>query len=178
MAALTPEFTLYDLASTQGTSRPPSPRSPSPHTTPQHPTTFIMDSPAIAAFIETTHPAPEAVLTSDLGAQIEEKARKAVGPAFYVSLVPREWRILSPRSREYFQRMREAALGHPLEHLLAREDVAWDAFGDGARAAGALMRTHKEKGPFVLGEKPSFTDFVVAGALQNARVVEVGVWER
>ncbi|OAG01476.1 uncharacterized protein CC84DRAFT_1167682 [Paraphaeosphaeria sporulosa] len=140
--------------------------------------TFVMDSLAIAAFIEKTYPVPEVVLTSDLGAQIEEKARKVVGPAFYVSLVPREIRILSPRSQEYFRRTREAALGHPLEDLLAREDAAWEAIGDEARAAGALMRTHKESGPFVLGEKPCFTDFFIAGALQNARVVDVGVWER
>ncbi|KAF2443011.1 hypothetical protein P171DRAFT_54451 [Karstenula rhodostoma CBS 690.94] len=142
--------------------------------------TYAMDSAAIAAFLEATYPDPALPLTSALGAEIEKKARAVVGPAFYTSLVPRELHILSPRSQEYFRRTRESALGHPLEDLIAgdKEEAVWKAIDDDARAAGALMRTNKAQGPFVLGAQPSFTDFFIAGALQNARVVEERVWER
>lgn len=142
--------------------------------------TFLMDSAVIAPFIETTYPEPALPLTFDLGIEIEKKARAVVGPAFNTSLTPRELSILSPRSQEYFRRTREAALGHPLEDLIAgdKEELAWKAVEDDARAAGALMRTHKEEGPFVLGAQPSLTDFFIAGALQSARVVDEGVWER
>jgi hypothetical protein len=41
-----------------------------------------------------------------------------LGKAIYSSVMPREIRILLPRSQEYFRRTREASLGHRLEDLL------------------------------------------------------------
>ena len=97
-----------------------------------------------------------------------------------MSVMPREIGILSPRSQEYFRRTREAALGHRLEDLLDadKEDQGWNALSDGIRAVGELMRTHKADGPFVLGARPSYTDFFIAGSLQSARVVDEGVFQR
>lgn len=46
------------------------------------------------------------------------------------------------------------------------------------RLSGALMRTRAAEGPFVLGARPSYTDFFVAGAVQSSRVVDEGVLER
>jgi glutathione S-transferase len=163
---------------------PPNERAKYPYTVPviHHLSTdtLVMDSAAIAPFLEETYPEPPLALTSDLGRQIEGKARAVVGPAFYTSLMPREIRILSPRSQAYFRRTREAALGHGLEDLIAgdKEEGVWKAVADDAKAAGELMRTHRDEGPFVLGAQPSFTDFFIAGALQNARVVDEAVWER
>jgi glutathione S-transferase len=45
-------------------------------------------------------------------------------------------------------------------------------------AQGELMLTNQAKGPFVLGEKPSYTDFFLAGNLQSARVIDEGVFQR
>jgi glutathione S-transferase len=142
--------------------------------------THVMDSAAIAPFLEAAYPDPPLPLSSDLGRKIETKARAVVGPAFYTSLQPREMHIISPRAQEYFRRTREEALGHPLEDLIAgdREEKVWTAVADDARAAGELMQTNKDEGPFVLGAQPSFTDFFIAGALQNARIVHEPVWER
>jgi glutathione S-transferase len=97
-----------------------------------------------------------------------------------MSVMSREIHILSPRAQEYFRRTREAALGHPLEDLLDldTEDEAWNAADDGMRAVGELMRTHKAEGPFVLGARPSGTDFFIAGSLQSARMVDEGVFQR
>ncbi|KAJ4360056.1 uncharacterized protein N0V89_000615 [Didymosphaeria variabile] len=142
--------------------------------------TYTMDSPTIARVLESKYPSPPLPLTSELGRQIEVKARAVVGPAFYTSLVPREILILSPRSQEYFRRTREETLGHPIGELIAgnKEEKTWKAIEEDARAAGELMRTNKDEGPFVLGASPSFTDFFIAGALQNARVVDEGVFDR
>lgn len=142
--------------------------------------TFTMDSIAIAKFLESTYTSPPLPLTSELGRKIEAKARAVVGPAFYTSLVPREYNILSPRAQEYFRRTREEALGHPIEDLISgrKEEEAWEAIEGDARAAGELMRTNKAEGPFVLGTQPSFTDFFIAGALENSRVVHERVFER
>ncbi|OCK75677.1 hypothetical protein K432DRAFT_337042 [Lepidopterella palustris CBS 459.81] len=142
--------------------------------------TYIMDSVPIAQFLESTYPDPPVPLTSELGREIEAKARAVVGKAFRTSVMPREIGILSPRSQEYFRRTREASLGHRLEDLLDpdKEEQCWNAVGDGMRIVGELMRTHKADGPFVLGARPSGTDFFIAGSLQCARVVDEGVFQR
>lgn len=142
--------------------------------------TYVMDSVLIAQFLESTYPDPPVPLTSELGREIEAKARSVLARAFGTSVMPREMNILSPRSQEYFRRTREASLGHRLEDLLdpVKEEQVWNAVGDGMRAIGELIRTHKAEGPFVLGARPSYTDFFIAGNLQSARVVDEGVFQR
>jgi glutathione S-transferase len=142
--------------------------------------TYTMDSVLISQFLESTYPDPPVPLTSELGREIEAKSRAMAGRAFRTSVMPREILILSPRSQEYFRRMCEASLGHRLEDLLDgdKEEQAWNAVADGTRAVGELMRTHKADGPFVLGALPSYTDFFFAGALQCARMVDEGVFQR
>ncbi|KAL9096881.1 MAG: hypothetical protein Q9165_000845 [Trypethelium subeluteriae] len=142
--------------------------------------TYIMDSAAIAPFLESTYPDPAVPPTSEPGSEIEAKARAVVGSVFRTSVMPREMGILSPRAQEYFRRTREAALGHRLEDLLGpgKEEQAWDAADGDIRAVGELMRTWRGEGPFVLGDEPSGTDFFIAGSLQSARVVDEGVFQR
>ncbi|CAG9952149.1 unnamed protein product [Clonostachys rosea f. rosea IK726] len=143
--------------------------------------TYIMDSPAISKFLESTYPSPPVPLTSELGREIETKARSTIAPTFATSVMPREINILSPRSKEYFRRTREALIGRRLEDLCAdseKEEQTWDAVADDMRAVGALMLTHKAEGPFVLGAQPSYTDFFIAGSLQSARMVDEAVFQR
>lgn len=139
-----------------------------------------MDSAAISQFLESTYPDPSVPLTSELGSEIEVKARAVGAPGFRRSIMPREVNILSPRSQEFFRRTREARLGHPLEDLLdpEKEEQEWNAAEAGMRETGELMRTHKAEGPFILGAKPSYTDFFIAGSLQSARMVDEAFWKR
>jgi glutathione S-transferase len=139
-----------------------------------------MESVSIAEFLESTYPDPPVPLTSELGREIEAQARAVVGTTFAVSVIPREIRLLSPRAQEYFRNTREALLGHRLEDMLdtAKEDQSWDALADKIRAVGELLRTNNSDGPFVLGARPSYTDFFVAGSLQSARTVDDGVFQR
>ena len=139
---------------------------------------YIMDSTLIAQFLESTYPDPPVPLTSELGREIEAKARDLIGPTFRVSITPRETGVLSPRAAEYFRRTREADLGHRLEDELDKEEQNWNAIGDGLRVLGELMQTHQADGPFVLGARPSYTDFFITGSLQSARVVDEGVFQR
>ena len=141
---------------------------------------YLMDSGPIAQFIESTYPDPPLPLTSELGREIEVKARLVVGTAFRQSIMPRETVVLSPRASEFFRRTREASLGHRLEDLLDgdKEEQAWKAVADDMRGVDELMLTNKADGPFVLGAKPSYTDFFIAGALQCARVVDERVFQR
>ena len=142
--------------------------------------TYMMDSVPIAQFLESTYPNPPVPLTSELGYEIEAKARAVVGRAFVPLVMSREIHILSPRAQEYFRRTREASLGHPLEDLLTAEkqDRAWETADEGMRAIGELMQTNKAGGPFVLGASPSITDFFVVGSLESARLVDEDVFKR
>ncbi|KAL3465386.1 hypothetical protein BJX64DRAFT_253086 [Aspergillus heterothallicus] len=142
---------------------------------------YIMDSAQIASFLESTYPDPPVPLTSELGRTIEAQARSVIGATFGASVIPREMNILSPRAQEYFRRTREAHLGHRLEDLLAdpeKEEQSWDAVSEGIRAVGGLLRKNREDGPFVLGARPSYTDFFIAGSMQAARVVHEGVFSK
>ncbi len=140
----------------------------------------MMDSTPISQFLDSTYPDPPVPLTSELGREIEAKARSVGGTAFRASVMPREIRILSPRSQVYFRRGCEASLGHRLEDLLDsdKEEQSWNAVDEGMRAVSELMQTHKADGPFILGARPSYTDFFIAGSLQSARVVDEGVFQR
>jgi glutathione S-transferase len=140
--------------------------------------TYMMDSTPIAQFIESTYPDRPVPLTSELGREIETKARTVVGPIFRNSVMPRELNILSPRSQEYFRRTCEATLGHPLEDLLDQEENSWNSLADRICAVGELMQTNKADGAFVLGAQPSYTDFFIAGSLQSARMIDEGVFHR
>ncbi|KAL7924246.1 hypothetical protein ACQKWADRAFT_287730 [Trichoderma austrokoningii] len=139
---------------------------------------YVMDSPAVAKFIESTYPDPPVQLDSELGAQIMLKLRAEVGPTAQNSLMPREALIFSPRAEEYFRRTREARIGRPLEELLEGEDEAWEALEGKSQAIGALMRTNRADGPFVLGARPSVIDFFIAGSIQTAKVIDEGVFQR
>ncbi|KAI0132941.1 hypothetical protein BJ170DRAFT_615792 [Xylariales sp. AK1849] len=142
--------------------------------------TYMMDSDPIAQFLESTYPSPPVPLTSELGGQIWAQSRAVLGPAFRVSILPREIRILSPRGQEYFRRTREASLGPQFADLPDpdKEEQTWAAVGDGMRAVSELMQTHQADGPFILGARPSYSDFFIAGSLQSARVIEEGVFQR
>ena len=139
-----------------------------------------MDSKPISEFLESTYPNSPVPLTSELGRQIEAESRSAIGPAFRTAVLPREIHILTQRGQEYFRRTREAALGHRLEDLLEgdKEEQSWASVAKAMDRVGELIRTHQADGPFVLGARPSYTDFFITGSLQSARVVDEGVFQR
>jgi glutathione S-transferase len=143
--------------------------------------TSIMDSAAIAQFLNSTYPSPPLPLTSPIGQQIEAKARSTIGRAFATLVLPREPSILSTRSAAYFRAKTEASLGLALDDLLSEEKQgqAWELVEEeGMRELGEMLMTNRAEGPFVLGKEPSYTDFFVAGSLANVRVVDEGVFER
>ncbi|PTB79662.1 hypothetical protein M440DRAFT_359874 [Trichoderma longibrachiatum ATCC 18648] len=139
---------------------------------------YIMDSKPIAEFLESTYPEPPLQLTSELGSEIELKLRIMVAPALYQSIIPREVNILSPRAQEYFRRTCEAQLGKKLEDLLVGEVERWEASDTDWRAIGELMRRNREDGPFILGARPSYSDFFIAGSLQSVRAIEEALFLR
>ncbi|KAL1410058.1 hypothetical protein Q8F55_004060 [Vanrija albida] len=139
--------------------------------------TWLMDSRAIARWLEDTYPARPITLTSPLSDAVVGLAR-AAGMAAQYSLAPREPAVLSPRSRAYFVSMVEGLLGHPLGDLLQKEEAAWAAADEGMKEASELMMRNCQAGPYTEGERPCAADFFVAGAMASARAIHEGTWER
>ncbi|PQE22603.1 hypothetical protein CJF31_00011542 [Rutstroemia sp. NJR-2017a BVV2] len=140
--------------------------------------TYLIDSVPIAEFLESTYPEPSLPLTSEFGSQIQEQLLPVIGSSLQTSVLARELPILNPRSQEHFRRMYEPLVGHPLEDLIDKEEEAWAAVDKETRAVGELMLKNRADGPFVLGERPSMTDFFIVGLIQCVRVVDEGVFQR
>ncbi|KAJ5217081.1 hypothetical protein N7468_010089 [Penicillium chermesinum] len=125
--------------------------------------TCMLESSRIAEFIEATYPTPPVPLHSELGQQVEAASREV-----QLSSIP-----------GYFRRTREAAFRKPLEEVLPEdEDQSWATIDGQLQAVSDLIQTNKADGPFILGAKPSYSDFFLAGNLQCARVVDEGVFQR
>ncbi|KAF4450068.1 hypothetical protein F53441_6773 [Fusarium austroafricanum] len=139
---------------------------------------YIMDSIPISEFLEATYPDPPLPLTSELGREIHTRTRSELGPALYTSAVPREILILCPRAQEYFRAKNEARFGCKLEDMFGKEEKAWEGAADKMKELSEMMLTNKNEGPFLLGAQPTYTDFFIAGALQSARTIDEGIFQR
>ena len=93
-------------------------------------------------------------------------------------LIPRH--ILRPTSIAHFNTSRAARFGMPLDELEATRggEAAWEAAKPGLDALEAFMGEWKvDEGPFVLGSRVSYADFVVVGLLEGFRRVGGGLFE-
>lgn len=118
-----------------------------------------MHSRTIAARLEELHPEPSLHLDSPILAKLYKIQAKHVTPlyGFWIPLVSAN--LLNPRSKEYFDRTREAEVGMPLPELLEktekREEEAWEDARGGLRELGALLEEN-EDGPFFMGDVGMF----------------------
>ncbi|KAL8819985.1 MAG: hypothetical protein Q9223_001690 [Gallowayella weberi] len=124
---------------------------------------YIMDSKLIASELEKMYPDPPLVLDIVEEQEIEAlkpKFLKIMGPAMAPKVAKN---ILGEGSRDYFVGQREKQLGVELEELDKEEVVekAWEDVKPVVREMAEVLK--KRGGPFVLGEKVSFADFVLVG---------------
>ncbi|KAJ5726305.1 uncharacterized protein N7483_007662 [Penicillium malachiteum] len=156
----------------------PLPESETKYTVPaiQHvpSNTYMMGSDPISEFLESNCPEPALNMVSELGTKIQTEARTVAWSTFRNSVMPREYKIFSPRSQQFFRRTREATLGHPLFSM----EENWRAIDPDMQKVNTLLLTNSAQGPFILGEQPSYADFFIAGVLQCARTIEESVFQR
>lgn len=140
--------------------------------------TYGMDSWPIAHELEKRFPSPPLHLDSPIVVHIRNGIADIMKPLTGHILPKAPVVILNPRSAEYFNRTREARFGKSLKEL-EREtatEQAWRDVEGPAREFGELLR--KEGGPFFLGEKVSYADFIFVGFLQMLKRMDEGVFER
>ncbi|KAF2170289.1 hypothetical protein M409DRAFT_64605 [Zasmidium cellare ATCC 36951] len=160
---LRPTFQSYGI--------PPNPNEVNPNAQYSSPAAllpdgrYIMDSLLIAQEIEKLQPEPSLGLDTDFPKRtqaIVATIQKPLGPI----MMPRVPELLlNPRSQKYFYETRAKRWGMPLQDLAKSEqagEVAWQGAEEGFSQLRELLKENGE-GPFIMGNEPTFADFILAG---------------
>ncbi len=131
--------------------------------------TNVGDSWAIAEYLERTYPDAPSLFGSSEGKAFarfsNEFANTVLHPQIAGAIVYDIHDRLVEADREYFRISREAAFKRSFDDL--RNDR--EAFVTRLRAALAPVRNIVSHHPFLSGEKPTYADYCIFGALQWAR---------
>ncbi|EKF20318.1 glutathione S-transferase family protein [Nitratireductor pacificus] len=132
---------------------------------------LVADSFQIALYLEETYPDRPTLFAGEGGKALSRFVERwcntalhgFIGPALLVDIHDR----LDRADQAYFRETREARFGRSLEASASGREERLEGF----RAALAPLRGLVEKQAFMGGEAPLFADYILAGALQWARVV-------
>jgi len=130
----------------------------------------LRDSFDIAVYLEETYPDRPTLFGGEGGRTLSRFVERwtqltvhgYLGGAILMDL----FGIIHDDDRDYFRASREARFGRRLEEVPQGREERLAAF----RAALQPVRTTVEAQPFIGGASPLFADYIVAGALQWARV--------
>jgi len=86
-------------------------------------------------------------------------------PAIAPLIIGDVWSVLHQKDQVYFRETREAALGRPLEAVMADRDTRVATF----RQTIEPLRTVLGAQPFIAGDAPGYADYIPFGGLQWAR---------
>ncbi|MCR4267786.1 glutathione S-transferase family protein [Nitratireductor sp. ZSWI3] len=132
---------------------------------------LVADSFAIALYLEETYPDRPTLFAGKGGAAmarfIEKWSQSTLHTFIGAALLLDIHDCLEEADQAYFRESRETRFGRTLEETVDGREARLEAF----RAALAPLRLMLGTQPFLGGEGPLFADYIVAGALQWARVI-------
>ncbi len=130
----------------------------------------VSDSFAIAQYLERRYPDRPSLFGGEGGeaaARFVERWCQTVVQAQMVTLIVKDIHdILAAEDQAYFRTSREARFGRKLEEVPVGREERLSTF----RAALEPLRSMLGFQPFVGGETPLFSDYIVFGAFQWARI--------
>ena len=128
--------------------------------------TSIVDSFAIAEYLEKTYPDTPSVFPNKTAA-----LQKAFQPSFVWSIdavrsfiIPAVCLKLNPASEEYFRRTREISYGKKLEDVVPAGEARaeeWGKFKKGLDTVYSYLVLTDRKGPYMMGDTISWSDLVL-----------------
>ncbi|KAM3086337.1 hypothetical protein ACMFMF_000288 [Clarireedia jacksonii] len=143
---------------------------------------YLQDSEAIAHKLESLYPAPE-YPSLNLSSPNHERVQ-AIIPKFILPIravwMPRVPTVLLPeRSAAYFNETREKTVGMPLSEYAKKEggEEAWAKAEPGVKELADILKANGS-GPFVEGDTPTYSDFIIVGLLHFLKVIDVKIYER
>lgn len=131
---------------------------------------LVRDSFDIALYLDEAYPQAPTLFGGEGGKGmarlIEGYVQNNIHPAITQIVVPDIYNMLEPADRVYFRHNREARLGRTLEELTTNR------FADVAEFPRKLepVRHVLKSQQWIGGDTPLFSDFIIFGALQWARV--------
>lgn len=132
---------------------------------------LVRDSFDIAVYLERTYPDRPSLFNGEGGIAaarlIESWALTTIHPQIQALMIKDLHDALDDRDQAYFRESREKRHGRTLEEIQARREERRGAF----RRALQPLRHMLAKQPFIGGESPLFSDYIVFGPLQWARVI-------
>lgn len=129
---------------------------------------YVSDSPRIAEYLEKQYPdGPKIFPHNTIGLQIDFEAEfdKKLA-SLWVFVIPPVVHILNKESQEFFRTTREKSYGKVLEDIVPTGDNYTEKWAKVESGLGELAAWYtKTAGPFIMGNEPSWADFVVGGHL-------------
>lgn len=140
---------------------------------------YIMESKRIAWAIEALHPEPSVHLSNPVIGRVQDSWLQILSSLVPV-LVPRmPVHVLRGPTIEFHKAARMRDYGMPLTELEAKYggEKAWKK-GEAGLKSWVDVLSEDRRGPFCLGDKVSYADFVIVGFLEYCRVLGGGCLER
>ncbi|MDR6757392.1 glutathione S-transferase [Mycoplana sp. BE70] len=130
---------------------------------------LVRDSFDIALYLDDAYPDRPSLFAGDGGKAmarfIENWTQSTLHMAVTRIAILDIHNLLGPADREYFRRSREERLGASLEDIAAAGKIEIEGFAKKFQP----LRNMLKKQPFIGGEGPLFSDYIVFGALQWLR---------
>ncbi|KAJ6087178.1 hypothetical protein N7467_006092 [Penicillium canescens] len=130
----------------------------------------LMDSDAIATYLDKLYPSPPLFPSGDASYAILIAVRKIVAlisPSMRSLIIPNVVGHLDPRGQEYFERTRAELFGKPLAEVRPKDEESlvalWDIIEKESEPLIKMLKGRQgKKGPFLEGERPGYADFSLA----------------
>jgi len=138
-----------------------------------------MESSAIASALEEAYPTPSLQLAHPIREQVQKLVYKVLRPLVpeLLPLYPKH--VLGEGSIEYWVRTRTADFGDlDTLHREKGGEQLWEEAKVGLDEVAALLRQEEGGGPFFLGKKPCYADFIWVGFVQFVRRASEEAFER
>jgi len=138
--------------------------------------TYVSEAQLIAKYLDKTYPDSLPLFpnnTTDLQTAFEAAYLSNISP-LWDFILPVVFQKLNPASVEYFRRTREQVYGKKMEEIAPKGEAAvvqWAQYKDGLGKMAASYAQNGGKGPFFLGETPSWADTVMAGYIIWLRIL-------
>ncbi|KAE9371002.1 hypothetical protein N431DRAFT_376340 [Stipitochalara longipes BDJ] len=170
-----------DIAPTLSLHVPPNPPGAMPYTIPtlRFPDgAYIMDSKAIVQRLERDKPSPSLHIDSPILPEVEHLVSKIMTTLRGVWMPALHANLLNDRSKKHFVQVSEQKYQKPFDQVLQEigGEEAWIEVLPSIHQLGEIIK--KNEGPFVMGETPSYADFVIVGGLQFLKVIEEDFYNR
>ncbi|KAF9479950.1 hypothetical protein BDN70DRAFT_806127 [Pholiota conissans] len=137
---------------------------------------YISESTKIAEYLEKTYPdTPTVFPHNTIGLQWPfNDAYTSLLTPFWMFILPATFEKLHPVSQAYYRTTREAFFGKKIEELMPTGDAAtkeWANCKEGLGKVSVWFEKTDSSGPYLLGDRVSWGDFVVASYLVWMRII-------